>query len=656
MTFCKKIIALVTIFYVSQIVSQQETYKIFNTENGLSNNNIIKITQDNIGYLWLGTDSGLIRFDGDDFKKVNSKKVTSLLFNNKKLLIGTTKGLIVKEGNQEVFYESKKVFNVLIKDTDVFVATNQGICHLKNKKILPIQINTKLDFSIIYDIVYVNNSFFIASNNGLYQIDDLIQPKKITLLTNDVFVDLVIDDEKLLAASNNKVICLNDNKIQPIKTIQNISNISIIENQLWVSSINNGIEIFSLPDFKFLQKINKYNTLKTDHINYVFNDNQNIKWIGTNQGLYQQKKYNINNRNSKPNLYLESVKINFKEVNYLSKENINLNLSSNENSISIVYKTVNLLKPKNILYRYKINNTFSNWNKNNSLQLANLDYGSYTLELQSKIDDVKSDIKKINFTINTPFYYNVYFIISAFILFVFISYVLVDLNIKSIKKKNSKKLNELELKNSLLTLKQKALQLQMNPHFVFNVLNGIKALGNSRKTKELNNSINHFSSLLRSILNSSMKDKITLKEEIEALKNYLELEQKMSSKKIIYSIKTNLNNIDTEEILIPTMLIQPFAENTIHHAFINKEFGKIEISFTIKKNILYCSIKDDGIGFNTSINNKKETNHKSAALKITKERINNIYKYSDFNISELKEGDIITGTNVSFKIPLETDF
>ena len=72
------------------------------------------------------------------------------------------------------------------------------------------------------------------------------------------------------------------------------------------------------------------------------------------------------------------------------------------------------------------------------LQLANLDYGSYTLELQSKIDGVKSDIKKINFTINTPFYYNVYFIISAFILFVFISYVLVDLNIKSIKKKNIK--------------------------------------------------------------------------------------------------------------------------------------------------------------------------------------------------------------------------
>ena len=44
------------------------------------------------------------------------------------------------------------------------------------------------------------------------------------------------------------------------------------------------------------QKINKYNTLKTDHINYVFNDNLNTKWIGTNQGLYLQKKYNINNK------------------------------------------------------------------------------------------------------------------------------------------------------------------------------------------------------------------------------------------------------------------------------------------------------------------------------------------------------------------------
>ena len=71
------------------------------------------------------------------------------------------------------------------------------------------------------------------------------------------------------------------------------------------------------------------------------------------------------------------------------------------------------------------------------------------------------------------------------------TYLLVEKNIKKLKKENDSRVNKLKLENKLLDLKQKALQLQMNPHFIFNVLNGIKALGNSGKTKELNFVINN---------------------------------------------------------------------------------------------------------------------------------------------------------------------
>ena len=195
----------------------------------------------------------------------------------------------------------------------------------------------------------------------------------------------------------------------------------------------------------------------------------------------------------------------------------------------------------------------------------------------------------------------------------------------------------------------------MNPHFIFNVLNGIKALGNSGNTKELNETVSQFATLLRAILNNSREEEISLSQEISTLKNYVELEQKMSSNAFQYVFNTNTNNIDLEEILIPPMLIQPFIENAIKHGFKGKsETGQIIIDFTVKNNYLHCAIVDNGIGYNHS---KKSTkNHKSLALKVTQERIKNLSKYSSFDISELQEQNQITGTKVEFKIPLKTDY
>ena len=227
--------------------------------------------------------------------------------------------------------------------------------------------------------------------------------------------------------------------------------------------------------------------------------------------------------------------------------------------------------------------------------------------------------------------------------------------IKNIKAKNKAKLKQLKLENHLLSLEQKALQLQMNPHFVFNVLNGIKALGNSNKSEELNTTINKFAVLLRSVLNSSRQEEISLSEEISTLKNYIELEQQMSSNPFEYTIKTDLN-IDAEEILIPPMLLQPFVENSIKHGINSIKNGEIDINFSIKDDFLRCSINDNGVGFLQSEKQINSNSHQSLAVNVTKERIKHLSKDSKFSISELKEKNTITGTRVWFKIPLKTDF
>ena len=195
----------------------------------------------------------------------------------------------------------------------------------------------------------------------------------------------------------------------------------------------------------------------------------------------------------------------------------------------------------------------------------------------------------------------------------------------------------------------------MNPHFIFNVLNGIKAFGNKGEISTMNETISQFSILLRSILQNSRLEEINLTEELKTIENYLALEQKISSKKFTYSLKTVLNNIAIEEILIPPMLVQPFIENSIKHGFQpNKESNTIEVLFEVKQRFLHCSIKDNGIGFYQS--KKEKSNNHSLAIQITKERVINLSSKHSFMIEEIKENDTVYGTKVWFKIPLKTDY
>ena len=190
-----------------------------------------------------------------------------------------------------------------------------------------------------------------------------------------------------------------------------------------------------------------------------------------------------------------------------------------------------------------------------------------------------------------------------------------------------------------------ALKLQMNPHFIFNTLNSLKALGRSGNIKSFEETIVTFANLLRSILKGSRENKLNLKEEIESLKNYLRLEQHLSQNRFDFEIIVNTNNIDIEEINIPPMLIQPFAENAIKHAFKERK-GKITIQIIVKGKYLVISIKDNGIGFNT-----ETVTLNSYGIKITKERISNLLSNHLFEISSSN-----IGTCVSFRIPLLLDY
>ena len=362
----------------------------------------------------------------------------------------------------------------------------------------------------------------------------------------------------------------------------------------------------------------------------------------------------------KPALAITDIAINYVSIDSITPYNYNktLQLETNQNNVSFRFENISISAPKKIEYRYKLKDYFSLWNNAIRIDFPNLKYGKYNFIVESRFKNSdKISRKNFTFYIDRPLYKKTWFIIVTIAFFFFLLAFFVELYIRKINRKNTQKVNKLQLENYLLNLEQKALQLQMNPHFIFNVLNGIKALGNSGKPKELNKIISQFSILLRSVLNNSRLEEISLKNEIETLKNYLELEQKMNSISFDYIIETSLNNIDSEEILFPPMLLQPFVENCIKHAFQpNTTAPKIRILFEVKHNFLHFMIEDNGIGYHQSKKEKIKTNHQSVALEVTKERIQHISKHNSFSIEEIKNEKEISGTIISFKIPLKTDY
>ena len=210
----------------------------------------------------------------------------------------------------------------------------------------------------------------------------------------------------------------------------------------------------------------------------------------------------------------------------------------------------------------------------------------------------------------------------------------------------------LTLQKEVAEYEQKALHLQMNPHFVFNCLGSISSFIVQNGTDSALKYLSKFSKLMRLTLEYSKGSLIPIDKEIESLKNYLELEQLRFHNKFDFTIKSS----DKVEFNmgLPPLLIQPFVENAILHGMVPKEGnGKIEVNFDVKNGQLICSISDDGIGISKSKEMKENSvqAHQSMALEITKKRL----EIMEATIAKSAEIEIIenNGTTVTLRLPIQ---
>lgn len=230
----------------------------------------------------------------------------------------------------------------------------------------------------------------------------------------------------------------------------------------------------------------------------------------------------------------------------------------------------------------------------------------------------------------------------------------------ALKRKNEKlesRHRQAELQHHVTELEMQALRAQMNPHFIFNCLNSINRFILKNETEAASNYLTKFSRLIRMALTHSKKNFISLEDELEMLKLYLDMERLRFKDAFEYSI-TFKNSIDAGNVFVPPLLLQPFAENAIWHGLMHKDgHGHLEIELRVDKKMLTCTITDDGVGRSKAdeIKSRSVEKSKSMGLQITNDRLAMLNKDSEqpafFNMEDLinEEGEP-AGTRVILKM------
>ncbi|MFY0673604.1 MAG: histidine kinase [Bacteroidia bacterium] len=405
---------------------------------------------------------------------------------------------------------------------------------------------------------------------------------------------------------------------------------------MWMST-NNGLSAFNI---------------KTGHFRN-FDASCNLQSNEFNQGAFFKGKTGrfyfggINGLNSfipeqvKINNYKPPVKINAfsSPGNLLSTEIENglrsISLDFESNNVFFDFVAFNYVNSHLNKYRYKLEGLNEDWieaGKNRTASFTNLDPGDYTFKVQAANNDGVWNTTGAQVEVNvlSPFYMKWWFQPMLFIMAVSIVALIAFLIVKTVRSSTKQQLIQADLKlaeteKEGLKYRLTSLRAQMDPHFIFNSLNSIQHFITRNDKDSARGYLSKFAKLMRLILNSSREETISLAEEIDTLKLYIDLERLRFDYKFDYKIQID-DNIDPDEVDVPTMLLQPYIENAIIHGLKNKvdEQGLLKMNiYPVGNEGIKVEIEDNGIGRKKAaeIRSQKLDRYKSLGMQVTQDRL-----------------------------------
>ena len=341
-----------------------------------------------------------------------------------------------------------------------------------------------------------------------------------------------------------------------------------------------------------------------------------------------------------------------------------IRLSHDDNFFAFEFSALDYTNPAKNRYRYKLENIDEEWiyttADNRLAEYKKVSPGSYLFRVNGTNNDGiwNQEGVSLSVMIRPPWYQTWAFRILFGLFVVSMIWFLIYNRIRKIKRKSEVERKMLEIEKQMFDLEQKALRLQMNPHFIFNSLNSVQSYILAHDSETAINYLGKFSRLMRFILANSASKVITVKEEISAIKHYLDLEKLRFDDKFDYRISID-PGIDEDFTEIPPMILQPYVENSVIHGMVHKRGkGIITIGISRNEDYIYCTIEDDGVGREKAMELARDKGLKktSRGMLITQARLDILKRQSKSDVSvkvlDLKDASgNATGTRVVLKIP-----
>jgi hypothetical protein len=503
---------------------------------------------------------------------------------------------------------------------------------------------------------------FINDTLQLYDSSNAILKSRITDINEykDQFLLLGTRGKGLLILANDSLrrLTFNDGLAS-----DNIRKIFVDESNVWIAT-NRGISritIQSLLPFKYsIQNISVQDGLLSNEVNDIKRLDSNII-AATNGGISVFSRNLYIQREELPvSLYITGVKINNLDTGIYS----HYDLYRSSRNFSINYVGLSYRKSSNIEYRYRLLGIDSNWvyTTARQIQFNPIPYGKYTVQFEARRQGEEwndSNVTSLSINCRAPFWKTIWFWIAAFLMAAFLMLLIFMNRTKTIKQREKERT---ALNKKLAEMELKALRAQMNPHFIFNILNSIQYYITHNENDEAQKYMSKFAKLVRLTLDNSRSTFIVLADELSLLRLYMDLEKIRFENQFDYRINIG-DGININSIKIPNMLLQPYVENSIKHGFRERQKKYfIDISFNKKGDSVICVITDDGIGRKKAgqLSGAELDQHVSTGTNIVEEKIEALKFYYSYNLSShtedlADEQGNVTGTRVTLIFPEQFD-
>jgi two-component sensor histidine kinase len=505
-----------------------------------------------------------------------------------------------------------------------------------------------------------NNGLFVIKGSAFWKVD----PDNVILNDRINAMTLGNNGQIWLGLANQGIVLLQGEKVTMVDPQFKIVNVRKLrmgpDGSLWACNQEGAFKFTRRPDGSFLRET------FTSVFGYPIANTWDIlpmptfTYAATDQGLIR---FEAATNDTPPRLIVEEVDYGGQTLQCNAQAPVLLDHSGKR--LTVRFSGINFRNYGQLSYHYRIPQIDDQWQTTTTTEIEFLDmrHGDYVFELKAESNSgLISPVYTLKFSIAPQFWQTIWFLVCCFVVVAALVFLAVRRRVRVLElkhqreqEKSKKEIERIEAELYVRDLEQKAMRLQMNPHFIFNALNTIQGLYANKDIPKAKEYISKLSTLIRQILEQSGHTTITLGKELELVTGYLNVT--LYRFENLFTFKVNVQEgIQLESVAVPPLILQPIVENSVIHGIAPKGAnGKIDIDVTREGESIVIRVRDNGVGLQQSKAMRVSISGKttSKGMNLTQERLRHIWENAPGSlvIEEIKdENDVVAGTMVTIRL------